>query len=48
MSLARNTDDPALKERYERLALNFLERGVVEKDAEFKLALSTNRTIKAS
>jgi hypothetical protein len=27
MSLARATDDPSLKRRYESLALDFLERG---------------------
>ncbi len=46
MSLARNTDDPTLKERYEDLARKFLQRGVAEDDAEFDFAPSTNRKIK--
>jgi hypothetical protein len=33
MSLARATDDPSLKRRYESLALNFLERGDERHDA---------------
>jgi hypothetical protein len=32
MSLARATDDPSLKRRYESLALGFLERGDDRRD----------------
>jgi hypothetical protein len=34
MSLARATDDPSLKKRYESLALDFLERGDERRGAD--------------
>ncbi len=46
MSLAWNTDDPSLKEHYEGLALEFLERGCIEEDTKFTLAPSTDPKIK--
>ncbi len=33
-SLARGTDDPKLRQRYEDLAVEFLQRGSRESDAE--------------
>lgn len=35
-SLARGTDDPKLKQRYEDLAIEFLQRGSCENDGEIE------------
>lgn len=40
-SLARGTDDPKLKQRYEDLAVEFLQRGSRESDAEIDFLPST-------
>ena len=44
MSLARVTDDPVLKERYEDLAINFVRNAGRERDHDGKQTSTLGRT----
>ena len=44
MSLARTSDDPSHKQRYEDLALEFAQSAVGERDLDITARLSTNLT----
>jgi hypothetical protein len=44
MSLARTSDDPSYKQRYEDLALEFVQNAVGERDLDITARLGTNLT----